>query len=42
VVLTWWVGAFALVFGVLLIILSLRLRSRSKATPSIATGRPPI
>jgi uncharacterized membrane protein HdeD (DUF308 family) len=39
VVLTWWVGAFALVFGVLLIILSLRLRSRSKATPSIATGR---
>jgi uncharacterized membrane protein HdeD (DUF308 family) len=42
VVLTWWVGAFALVFGVLLIILSLRLRSRSKATPSIATGRPAI
>jgi uncharacterized membrane protein HdeD (DUF308 family) len=40
VVLTWWVGAFALVFGVLLLILSLRLRSRSKAAPSSATARP--
>ena len=28
VVLTWWLGAFALVFGVALIILSLKLRSR--------------
>ena len=28
VVLTWWLGAYALVFGVALVILSLKLRSR--------------
>ena len=40
VVLTWWLGAFALVFGVLLIILSFRLWSRSRGTPPFATARP--
>jgi uncharacterized membrane protein HdeD (DUF308 family) len=39
VVLTWWVGAFALVFGVLLIILSVRLWRRSRGTPAAAAGR---
>ena len=39
VVLTWWVGAFAFVFGVLLIILSVRLWRRSRDTPAAAAGR---
>jgi uncharacterized membrane protein HdeD (DUF308 family) len=41
VVLTWWMGAYALVFGVSLIILSYRLRSRDRrpATPE-TTGTP--
>jgi uncharacterized membrane protein HdeD (DUF308 family) len=38
VVLTWWMGAYALAFGVALIILSFRLRSRYQhpATPNMA------
>jgi uncharacterized membrane protein HdeD (DUF308 family) len=40
VVLTWWIGAFALVFGILLIIVAFRLRSRSKDAPPIASARP--
>jgi uncharacterized membrane protein HdeD (DUF308 family) len=40
VVLTWWIGAFTLVFGILLIIVAFRLRSRSKDAPPIATARP--
>jgi uncharacterized membrane protein HdeD (DUF308 family) len=38
VVLTWWLGAFALVFGVSLIVLSWRLRSH--LGPAIAAASP--
>ena len=40
VVLTWWLGAFALVFGVALMILSLKLRSRYSGRPAVAAPRP--
>jgi uncharacterized membrane protein HdeD (DUF308 family) len=40
VVLTWWLGAFALVFGATLIILSLKLRSRYSGRPAVAAPRP--
>ena len=40
VVLTWWLGAFALVFGAALIILSLELRSRYSGRPAVAAPRP--
>ena len=40
VVLTWWLGAFALVFGAALIILSLKLRSRYSGRPEVAAPRP--
>jgi uncharacterized membrane protein HdeD (DUF308 family) len=39
VVLTWWIGAFALVFGVLLIIVAFRLRSRGRDMPAVAAVR---
>jgi uncharacterized membrane protein HdeD (DUF308 family) len=40
VVLTWWIGAFALLFGVLLIILAFRLKSRGGERPEVAAARP--
>jgi uncharacterized membrane protein HdeD (DUF308 family) len=40
VVLTWWLGAFALVFGVSLIVLSWRLRSHHLDGSAIAAARP--
>ena len=40
VVLTWWLGAFALVIGAALIILSLKLRSRYSGRPAVAAPRP--
>lgn len=38
-VLTWWIGGYAIAFGVLLVILSLRLRSRHTAGPGAFADR---
>jgi uncharacterized membrane protein HdeD (DUF308 family) len=40
VVLTWWLGAFALIFGVALLILAVQLRSRYNERSTVATPRP--
>jgi uncharacterized membrane protein HdeD (DUF308 family) len=39
VVLTWWLGAYALVFGAALIILAFKLRARYQDHPSVAAPR---
>jgi uncharacterized membrane protein HdeD (DUF308 family) len=38
VVLTWWLGAYALVFGVALIVLAFRLRSQRNQRPPVAAA----
>jgi uncharacterized membrane protein HdeD (DUF308 family) len=40
VVLTWWLGAYSLVFGVALIVLAFRLRSQRNEHPSFGSARP--
>jgi uncharacterized membrane protein HdeD (DUF308 family) len=40
VVLTWWLGAYSLVFGIALIALAFRLRSQRRGQPSGGSARP--
>jgi uncharacterized membrane protein HdeD (DUF308 family) len=40
IVLTWWLGAFALVLGVTLLVLAFRLHSRRQDRPTVAEARP--
>jgi uncharacterized membrane protein HdeD (DUF308 family) len=40
VVLTWWLGAYAMVFGIGLLVLAFRLKARKDSpAPGVAVGR---
>lgn len=39
-VLTWWIGAYALIFGIALIVLAFKLRGRNSEHPSTPVARP--
>jgi uncharacterized membrane protein HdeD (DUF308 family) len=38
-VLTWWLGAYALIFGAALIVLAFRLKAQRRDRPQSATGQ---
>ena len=40
VVLTWWMGAWAVVFGVFLVVAAFRLRSQRGSSPSVGAAQP--